>query len=424
MYLLQVSERFEKLLTSNDISHRISKIVHEFVEILIESPEKLFLALLDIVFSPKLILRQLMLIGFLQVSVMTSIKVSRVLKSFIRSCTHNGRQIKRYYSMMENCRYYSEWKEIAKTLDDIRGLDVWRAENSSLFYDAKVILQRIKDTKDMKNRGDIFNLMFRLRGGISRDQFGIQHEGLFTRAYSGTKLLVENYHETITDALNFICDSSSDDIPTDVKLAFFNETRHAYGRTAILLSGGAYLGYYHMGVMKCLWKENLLPRVISGASAGSLMAAVIGTRSNEEMDMLYDDNCHEYVEKRFHIDFFKFSNTIRTSTGKWIQHYTPKFLRFLTDPILSIIFNGKLVNLDNQHFQEVVRSLIGPMTFQEAFDYTGRIINITVAPLNNYDAPRLLNYLTAPHVCVWSAAVASCALPGQYVMSLLFFPFE
>ena len=55
---------------------------------------------------------------------------------------------------------------------------------------------------------------------------------------------------------------------------------------------------------------------------------------------------------------------------------------------------------------------VGLYTFQEAFDKTGRIINITVAPNNNYDPPRLLNYLTAPHVCVWSAAAASCALPG------------
>jgi predicted acylesterase/phospholipase RssA len=61
---------------------------------------------------------------------------------------------------------------------------------------------------------------------------------------------------------------------------------------------------------------------------------------------------------------------------------------------------------------------VGLYTFQEAFDKTGRIINITVAPNNNYDPPRLLNYLTAPHVCVWSAAAASCALPGM----LFYFP--
>ncbi len=57
---------------------------------------------------------------------------------------------------------------------------------------------------------------------------------------------------------------------------------------------------------------------------------------------------------------------------------------------------------------------IGLYTFQEAFDRTGRIINITVAPMNRYDPPRLLNYLTAPHVCVWSAAAASCAIPGVF----------
>lgn len=31
---------------------------------------------------------------------------------------------------------------------------------------------------------------------------------------------------------------------------------------------------------------------------------------------------------------------------------------------------------------------VGLYTFQEAFDKTGRIINITVAPNNNYDPPR------------------------------------
>jgi hypothetical protein len=34
------------------------------------------------------------------------------------------------------------------------------------------------------------------------------------------------------------------------KLAFFNETRHAYGRTALMLSGGAALGFYHIGLIR------------------------------------------------------------------------------------------------------------------------------------------------------------------------------
>lgn len=50
-------------------------------------------------------------------------------------------------------------------------------------------------------------------------------------------------------------------------------------------------------------------------------------------------------------------------------------------------------------------------------DRTGRIINIVVSPAKgsgNQDGPRLLNYLTAPNVLVWSAALASCAIPGVY----------
>ena len=36
------------------------------------------------------------------------------------------------------------------------------------------------------------------------------------------------------------CKIQDEEIPTDAKLAFFNETRHAYGRSALLLSGIAY----------------------------------------------------------------------------------------------------------------------------------------------------------------------------------------
>lgn len=57
---------------------------------------------------------------------------------------------------------------------------------------------------------------------------------------------------------------------------------------------------------------------------------------------------------------------------------------------------------------------MGDMTFHEAYERTGRIINITVSPGSRYETSRLLNYLTAPDVLVWSASCASCALPGLF----------
>ena len=51
---------------------------------------------------------------------------------------------------------------------------------------------------------------------------------------------------------------------------------------------------------------------------------------------------------------------------------------------------------------------------QEAYDRTGWILNVTVTGYGNHDNHRLLNYLTAPSVLIWSACLASCAIPYIY----------
>ena len=48
----------------------------------------------------------------------------------------------------------------------------------------------------------------------------------------------------------------------------------------------------------------------------------------------------------------------------------------------------------------------------------GRILNVAVCPADTNEPPRVLNYLTAPHVYVWSAVSCSSAFP------LLFAPQE
>lgn len=56
------------------------------------------------------------------------------------------------------------------------------------------------------------------------------------------------------------------------KIAFLRESRHAFGRTALVLSGGGSFGAFHMGIVKALLEANLLPRVVSGSSAGAIGA--------------------------------------------------------------------------------------------------------------------------------------------------------
>lgn len=46
--------------------------------------------------------------------------------------------------------------------------------------------------------------------------------------------------------LRQICDWPDQELGVDDKLAFFRVTRHTFGRTALLLSGGGGLGIFHL----------------------------------------------------------------------------------------------------------------------------------------------------------------------------------
>lgn len=55
--------------------------------------------------------------------------------------------------------------------------------------------------------------------------------------------------------------------------------RHAVGRTALMLSGGAIMGMYHIGVVQALIEADLMPKIIAGSSAGSIIASIIATHT-------------------------------------------------------------------------------------------------------------------------------------------------
>ena len=54
----------------------------------------------------------------------------------------------------------------------------------------------------------------------------------------------------------------------------------------------------------------------------------------------------------------------------------------------------------------------GDMTFLEAYQHTGRVLNITVVSEEEFSPSKLLNYKTTPDVLISSAVLASSAIPG------------
>lgn len=50
----------------------------------------------------------------------------------------------------------------------------------------------------------------------------------------------------------------------------------------MLLSGGAVMGMYHIGVMLAMKEAGIKPRIIAGSSAGSIIASCVAVRNPEE----------------------------------------------------------------------------------------------------------------------------------------------
>lgn len=66
--------------------------------------------------------------------------------------------------------------------------------------------------------------------------------------------------------------------------------------------------------------------------------------------------------------------------------------------------------MDKKALTQFVQLNTKNLTFLEAYQRTGVTLNIVVSD-NFYDKSRLLNYITAPNVYIWSAAIASSSLP-------------
>lgn len=74
------------------------------------------------------------------------------------------------------------------------------------------------------------------------------------------------------------------------KINLFVEIRQAFGRSALLLSGGGGLGIHHFGVIKTLHSHRLLPRIVSGSSVGSLVASLVCTSEDDELAELFSNS--------------------------------------------------------------------------------------------------------------------------------------
>ena len=54
-----------------------------------------------------------------------------------------------------------------------------------------------------------------------------------------------------------------------------------------MLSGGGNFGKFHIGLIKALYEQDLLPRILTGSSVGSGMAAIMAGTKYSELPKLF-----------------------------------------------------------------------------------------------------------------------------------------
>ncbi len=292
-----------------------------------------------------------------------------------------SKKLKKLQIDLDNAGSYEDWRDIALEFDQVSGLEEWKIRQTSEHYDHHLIRSRLNKLKELRKRKEDVELFYTLNEGIHGNMGGMGRSALYNYSKFGTKKLIVEYIDEVVAALVHISRMEENEVSFAEKLDFFRRASHCFGRSALMLSGGANFGMFHVGVVKALHEQKLLPTVISGSSAGSVVAAVVGTHSDEEL-----------------AEYFKLET---------IQHEAMKFMGW------KKLFKGEAL-LDGAHLEDSMAKFIPELTFEEAFQKTGRAINISISPARMNHESRMLNATSSPNVYVRKGVLASTAVPGLF----------
>ncbi|KAL2002274.1 hypothetical protein VTN02DRAFT_291 [Thermoascus thermophilus] len=292
---------------------------------------------------------------------------------------------------------YADWLKAARALDAYLGNEKWRKQDEYAYYDHLTINKVVAQLKKARREAEkelqhgrasssdvpaIEELRSLLEACVKNNFVGVENPRLYSETYSGTKDLVQEYIDELHAALQVV--TSSQGIACDDKYRLFRHLDTNFGRTALCLSGGATFAYYHFGVVKALLDNGVLPEIITGTSGGALVAALVATRTDEELKRLLVPALAHKI-KACHEEF-----------PAWVKRWWRTGARFDT----------------MDWARQCSWFCRGSTTFREAYERTGRILNVSCVPSDPHSPTILANHLTSPDCVIWSAVIASAAVPG------------
>ncbi len=282
---------------------------------------------------------------------------------------------------------FDAYRVAAAAHDARAGADRWREEDDSDLYDAAQLREHTAHLARLRERRDARALAPYLEQALHRHHGDLSSPELYEVSMLGTKRLVERFWDEVERAIDWLSHPAETGLSSALTRARFERAAHVVGRAALSLSGGASLGFFHVGVAKALFEQGLLPSVLSGASTGAMIACGLAARNDAELRALFAD------------------------------------LRVMRSDALSLLRPAEMLRrrcaFDADHLREVLLHNNGDRTFAEAFARTRRVVNVSLSPTRPRQRPRLLCHVNAPDVTMLSAALASAAVPGVFAPVVL-----
>lgn len=283
---------------------------------------------------------------------------------------------------LEQARSFDQWYAAAEALDELDGHLTWREDTGTDLLHERLIREHIGAMVAYRKQGDTISLLRTLKESLYRHLGELANPDLYSVARTGTKYLAGEFLDEVERSMDFICDHDMPGVSEQQKLTMFRDAERVYGQPALMLSGGAAFGIYHLGVTRALWRQDLLPDVIAGSSMGAIVAGAVCNRNEAELEQLFM-NPEQLDLKGF----------------EWLD--------------LSDLWH-KGYAMDQDRLLALIRANVGRASFREAADHSGRTLNISVSPTRTRQKPRLLNMLASPEVMIDSAVLASCAVPAIF----------
>lgn len=289
---------------------------------------------------------------------------------------------KQLQQQLAEAETYEQWQMTAEALDEMDGLLEWREKSGTPLLHEGLIREHMQLMQTNRKQGNTRALTRVLQESLYRHLGELSNPDLYAVARTGTKSLATDFLDEVERSMRFVCDNPLPGVSVQQKLNLFRKAEQVYGRPALMLSGGAAFGIYHIGVTRALWLQGLLPDVIAGSSMGAIVAGAICSRNNAEL-----------------ADFYRSPDAIHREAFRWLG---PRAMW------------QKGYAMDQAQLHRHIRTNLGSWSFDEAYQHSGRTLNISVSPTRTRQKPRLLNELASPEVLIDYAVLASCAVPAIY----------